>query len=554
MKQQLLALFLAVFLLASQMPAGASATPSAWAADEVANARNSGIVPLSLVLSDYQTPITRSEMCALLVTFYSSQSGEYHPLSENAPFGDVAEDDPFSYSIIAAYELGLISGTGNGLFEPERSITREEAAKMIAALYALFGGEVAANPKILSQFRDAADISVWAIPSVAVMAEKEIIKGKTDGAFHPKDTITVEESILMVGRMLFGPSPDGIKITSHSQNAVVSSKKDLRLTWTGSQGADYDVYLVSGSDIQHVTNTKDTQALIPANLFATHSAYRIVVGSGTSYSEPITLFTDSVDMKFSYHMNNIDTVGFSWDGLGGVDTYTVTLTLRRNTKYAEGRISPVIQTYTLSGNTLSVPRYFHTDYTATLSAAGITESLSFSTGDSPIATNGKDAKEALVYPEGRFETQEDSLLAMENIKVPVWKLGKNGEKTASSVTLTVNAKLAPILETVFKEIYNDPEAFPVVSAGGYTWRNVAGTARLSEHAYGTAVDLNPDQNYCITEGSSATTGTHWTPGEDPYSIPAFSSVVRIFEKYGFTWGGDAWNKKADYMHFSYFGT
>ena len=56
-----------------------------------------------------------------------------------------------------------------------------------------------------------------------------------------------------------------------------------------------------------------------------------------------------------------------------------------------------------------------------------------------------------------------------------------------------------------------------------------------------------------TNSGVALTGSHWSPGSDPYSIPADSAVVRIFAKYGFSWGG-TWNSKKDYMHFSYFGT
>ena len=553
MKKTVLSLFLAVSVLLSVLPAAASTTPSPWAEEEVAMARSKGIVPLSLLLADYQNPITRGEMCELLVTLYSSQSGNYYALDHPESFSDVPESSPGYYSITAAYHLGLVSGVGGGAFQPDRYISRQEAAKMIAQLYALFGESPSADWQVLSAFSDQKSIADWAVYPVAAMVERGIIKGKSDGAFHPTDTITVEESILMVNRMLVGPSPTAITLTSHGQNAVFSSKKDLTVTWDGPDNTDYDVYLVTGGKIRHVTNTSAHSASIPKNLFETRTAYRIVIGNGKAYSEPVTVFADAVDLGLKYSMNKIDTVDFSWTGLQDTDTYTLTLTRTRNTKYAQGRIAPQTETFTVTGKTLSVPRTFHTDYVATLSAGAATETVKFSTGNSPIATNGKDAKEILVYPEGRFETQEDSLLAMADIRIPVWRL-KGNNKVSGTATLRVNAKLAPILETIFQEIYNDQEAFPIQDAGGYNWRNVAGTARLSEHAFGTAIDINYMQNYCISFGSGSTTGTHWTPGEDPLSIPAFGSVVRIFEKYGFTWGGDAWSGKADYMHFSYFGT
>ena len=554
MKQRILSVFLLLGILLSAIPTHASTVPSVWAADEIATARSKGIVPLPLLLSDYQNPITRGEMCDLLISLFSSQSGGRYDLTTADLFRDVPETDPHYYAVTACFELGLVSGTGGGLFSPERYISRQESAKMIAQLYALFGQSPSADWKTLASFDDRNDIADWASYAVAAMVERGIIKGKSDGGFHPTDTITVEESILMVNRMLVGPSPNAIAITSHGQNAVVSSKKDLEVTWSGPQDCDYDVYLISGDNIRHVTNTDRFSAKIPKNLLASKSSYRIVIGCGTSYSEPITVYTDSISLGFRYQMNNIDTVDFSWDGLAGTDTYTVTLTRTRNVKNAADRVAPSTETFTVNGRSLSVPRTFHTDYAVTLSAGVASETLRFSTGDSPIATNGKTAKEALVFPDGRFETEEDALLSIVRIRIPVWRLGANGKKTSGTAVVPVHAKLAPILETVFQEIYDNREAFPLHSVGGYCWRNVAGTARLSEHAYGTAVDLNSDANYCITFSSGSTTGTHWTPGEDPLSIPAFGSVVRIFEKYGFTWGGDAWSGKADYMHFSYFGT
>ena len=73
------------------------------------------------------------------------------------------------------------------------------------------------------------------------------------------------------------------------------------------------------------------------------------------------------------------------------------------------------------------------------------------------------------------------------------------------------------------------------------------TQVLPKGAYERAIDA--DGNVV-----RITTGTHWTPETDPYSIPAGGDVVRAFAAHGFAWGGDALSSKRDYMHFSYFGT
>ena len=101
-----------------------------------------------------------------------------------------------------------------------------------------------------------------------------------------------------------------------------------------------------------------------------------------------------------------------------------------------------------------------------------------------------------------------------------------------------------------REIYNGDERFPIKDAGCYSWRT-------GEHSQGTAVDINWEENMEATinaDGSlTPTTGSHWSPGVDPYSIPEGGDVYNAFTKYGFAWGGNAWTSKRDYMHFSYFG-
>ena len=143
---------------------------------------------------------------------------------------------------------------------------------------------------------------------------------------------------------------------------------------------------------------------------------------------------------------------------------------------------------------------------------------------------------------------------METFTVPVWQLPEeSGEKQSSTMQLTMHRALVPTVRQIFQEIYEGEEQFPIKNIGGYAWRQ----SERSEHRQGTAIDINWEENYEAerNEDGSLTpiTGEYWKPGEDPFSIPEDGDVVRIFKKYGFSWGGDAWSSKRDYMHFSYFG-
>lgn len=164
----------------------------------------------------------------------------------------------------------------------------------------------------------------------------------------------------------------------------------------------------------------------------------------------------------------------------------------------------------------------------------------------------EEEKMALVYGIGgeQYQTAEEAEANMVEIAVPVWRLQSDGSKTTGTAYLQVNRNLAPIYEAIFEEIYNGDEQFPIKDVGCYSWRT-------GEHSQGTAVDINWDENMEATinaDGSlTPTTGSHWSPGEDPYSIPEGGDVYNAFTKYGFSWGGNAWSSKRDYMHFSYFG-
>ena len=172
-----------------------------------------------------------------------------------------------------------------------------------------------------------------------------------------------------------------------------------------------------------------------------------------------------------------------------------------------------------------------------------------------MAEISENEKMRQVFGEGGtyYETQEQAEAAMETITVPVWRLSEDGTKRSGKAELTVNAALASVVQTIFEEIYAGGEQFPIKDVGGYAWR----PSESSEHRWGTAIDINWEENYeaRIEEDGSLTalTGEYWKPGEDPYSIPVDGDVVRTFKKYGFSWGGDAWSSKRDYMHFSYFG-
>lgn len=178
----------------------------------------------------------------------------------------------------------------------------------------------------------------------------------------------------------------------------------------------------------------------------------------------------------------------------------------------------------------------------------------FDYSDPPLeetVSSAESDKMTLVYGPGgsKYQTEEEAESHMTEIAVKVWRLHEDGSKTTGTAYITVNRNLASVYRAVFDEIYNGAERFPIKDAGSYSWRS-------GEHSQGTAIDINWVENMeaAINDDGTLTptTGDHWLPGIDPYSIPANGDVVKAFTTHGFIWGG-TWHTKKDYMHFSYFG-
>jgi hypothetical protein len=110
--------------------------------------------------------------------------------------------------------------------------------------------------------------------------------------------------------------------------------------------------------------------------------------------------------------------------------------------------------------------------------------------------------------------------------------------TAEGVDCQLAAALAAIAETG-----GDTGALFQSVGGGFNWRQIAGTERLSAHSWGIAIDLNPALGpYWAWSGAE-----EGAAGRFENAIPP--KVVMAFERYGFIWGGK-WHH-FDAMHFEY---
>lgn len=105
------------------------------------------------------------------------------------------------------------------------------------------------------------------------------------------------------------------------------------------------------------------------------------------------------------------------------------------------------------------------------------------------------------------------------------------------------AKVIPIV----KYNWSDEKSMLDNNTSAFNYRVVKGTNRLSNHAYGRAIDINPFQNPYIRNNYISPKGSSYNPNK-PGTITKDSFLVKEFKKRGWTWGGD-WKTLKDYQHF-----
>lgn len=184
--------------------APATLQASGWAAEEVTRAWDATLMPFSPYLVDCTRSMTRAQFAAVTVNLYAAMTGKagYWPdASEDHPFTDVDyETTDYETEIGMAYDLGFVQGKGGNLFKPGDTLTREEAAVMLGRVYAKLHGDI---PTVSNTaFADDKDVSDWAKSEVAFMSGKEVVKGKGDNKFAPKDALSIQEAVIMANRML----------------------------------------------------------------------------------------------------------------------------------------------------------------------------------------------------------------------------------------------------------------------------------------------------------------------------------------------------------------
>lgn len=111
-------------------------------------------------------------------------------------FPDVDESASYANAVSTLTALGVVDGDDQGLFNPDKNVTRAEFAKMVVEA---LGEGAAASATTTSRFTDAANTTVhWAAGYIAQGVADGFINGYDDTTFGPDDSVTYEQAVKML--------------------------------------------------------------------------------------------------------------------------------------------------------------------------------------------------------------------------------------------------------------------------------------------------------------------------------------------------------------------
>lgn len=160
--------------------------------------------------------ITRAEF----VTLMNNAKGFWSEGSIN--FSDVKNGSWFYSAVARAVAAGYVKGYSDDSFKPGNTITRAEAAVMIANAARLSANEAGAY-----RFTDVGSIPAWARGSVGAVVAAGYMTGYPDGSFDANASISRAEAVSSLNRMLGGTAYQPTQPTTPTTDTTKTTSDDV---------------------------------------------------------------------------------------------------------------------------------------------------------------------------------------------------------------------------------------------------------------------------------------------------------------------------------------
>ena len=171
------------------------------------------------------------------------------------------------------------------------------------------------------------------------------------------------------------------------------------------------------------------------------------------------------------------------------------------------------------------------------------------------------------------------LFALVSVQMPAVELDTlnvkyvDGEGKTRDGVLICNKLISRDLREIFEELYHqrypierirpisdydndDERSMRANNTSCYCYRHIEGSQKMSKHAQGLAIDINPLYNPCVKRRKDGTLLVQPSTGRPyvdrsrhfKYKITPQDLCYRLFIQHGFRWGGN-WRSLKDYQHF-----
>ncbi len=140
-------------------------------------------------------PVTRG----MFVTVLHRLAGCPEPGGESQPFADVPADAYYAPAVAWASAQGVVKGTGEHTFDPDRPVTRQEMAVILTG-YAGAVGDTLFVTRTAAAFADEGEVAPWAAEAVRAMQQSGLLTGKDGNRFDPAGTASRAEAATLLRR------------------------------------------------------------------------------------------------------------------------------------------------------------------------------------------------------------------------------------------------------------------------------------------------------------------------------------------------------------------
>lgn len=166
-----------------------------WAREDIMELYENGIVSgISNGIFAPNDMVTRGQFAVMISRILDKKAN----FTDN--FSDVTKDKYYYEHIGVLKKLGLIQGTSETKFDPERNISRQDMATMVYRILVkeqIITEENSAN----SSFKDNSEIKDYAKKAVYAMNKYKLLNGYIDGKFKPLGNATRAECSVFLNRV-----------------------------------------------------------------------------------------------------------------------------------------------------------------------------------------------------------------------------------------------------------------------------------------------------------------------------------------------------------------